>query len=428
MTVSPASRIRLHPLSLTEEGDGSWIVGRMETGEFVQLPAEGVTFLRALMDGTPVGGAAAGVQRQHGADVDAADFVGQLFDLGFVAAIDGEPTASPARQPSLPWLRPGLVGWAFRPSVRAVLAAFVLACAGLAAARGELVPAYRAFFITSSPGVDLALNMAIFGVVIASHEFWHLAAARSEGAFARFGLGTRLHILVAQTTVSGLWGLPPRSRRRVYLAGLGSDLTILAGCYLAVSVTRAPALVHRLVDAMILGLLLGVAYQCEIFMRTDLYFVVQDLLKCKDLYADAVRYTRFVMHRMQARVARRPAPADPTAELPGRERTPVRLYAGLMVLGSLVALALFAGYEGPIWVVLMIDSARRAAAGWSAASPVKLADGLCAFGVELAANLLFLRLFAAKHGPKLRRLTRVARRPGLGLRAGRGSGSATRAG
>ena len=70
------------------------------------------------------------------------------------------------------------------------------------------------------------------GYALAVHELAHLATARARGVHARIGLGTRLQILVAQTTVSGLWGCPRSVRLRVYLAGVVSDLTIISAGYL----------------------------------------------------------------------------------------------------------------------------------------------------------------------------------------------------
>lgn len=42
--LSPTSVVELHPLHLTAADDGGWQVGRVETGTFVALPAEGVAF------------------------------------------------------------------------------------------------------------------------------------------------------------------------------------------------------------------------------------------------------------------------------------------------------------------------------------------------------------------------------------------------
>jgi len=39
--------------------------------------------------------------------------------------------------------------------------------------------------------------------------------------------------------------------------------------------------VHRLLEALIVGLLIGIAYQFAVYMRTDSYFVLQELLNAR---------------------------------------------------------------------------------------------------------------------------------------------------
>jgi putative peptide zinc metalloprotease protein len=393
------TRIRLHPLVMTEEAEGSWIVGREDTGQFAEIPAEGVTFLRALQRGEPVHGAAAAVLAEHGEEVDADDFVDVLADLGFVAAVDGAPTGPPRREQSLRWLRPRHVRWVFRCPALACLTTFVVACAILAGLHHDLLPSYHAFFITPAPSLTVALNAAMLLAALGLHEFWHLAAARAEGVYARIGLGTRLQFLVAQTTVSGLWAAPRRVRIRVYLAGPAADLVLIAGCYLGLSLTAPGGFGHRTLAAFSLGLWLGIAYEFAIYMRTDIYFVVQELLKCKNLYADAADHLRYAA----ARVLRRAPRADPRLKLPAHERGPVRLYSGLMLAGTVVSLAIFACYEAPIAVGLFIDGVRQFGHGVSTGNAVWTGDGVLALIMISVPEVLFARLFWRKHRAKIRR-------------------------
>jgi putative peptide zinc metalloprotease protein len=417
LSVTPQAGIRLHPLVMTEAADGSWIVGREDTGEFAEMPAEGATFLRALQHGEPVDGAAALVLAEHGEEVDADDFLEVLADLGFIAELDGVPTGPPRREQSLRWLRPGHVRWVFRWPALAGLAAFVVACAVLAASHHDLVPGYHAFFITPAPSLTVALNAAMLLAALGLHEFWHLAAARAEGVYARIGLGTRLQFLVAQTTVSGLWAAPRRVRIRVYLAGPAADLVLIAGCYLGLSLTAPGDFGHRTLEAFSLGLWLGIGYEFAIYMRTDIYFVVQELLSCKNLYTDAVGYLRYAA----AKVMRRAPGPDPRLELPVHERGPVRLYSGLMLAGTVVTLAIFACYEAPIAVVLFIDGIKQFGHGVSTGNAVWTGDGALAMVIMAVPEVLFARLFWRKHGAKIRRaLSRL--RPGLARTASSGAG------
>jgi hypothetical protein len=400
MAITAASTVRLHRLAFQEQDGGDWIVGRPDNGEFVEVPAGAVTFLRALTSGD-IDGAAACVRERHGEDIDALDFVETLVELGFVAELDGQAASPEAKPPSLPWLRPRHVRWVFRWPVLACVCALIVTGAALAAFRGDLIPSYRVYFLTGSQSVNLLWNTAVFLAAVAVHEFWHLAAARADGVYARIGLGTRLQFLVAQTTVTGIWCAPRRARLRVYLAGMTSDLAILAVCSLVLTVASPSGLACRALQALILSLLLAVANQFCVYMRTDMYFVLQDVLRCKNLYADAWGHLRYTAVRAARAVARKEPPPDPTAGLARRERVGIRLYSVLMIVGSGIAVAVFFCYEAAIIVTLFFRAGQHLVHGLVSGNPAQAADGALALAVEGTLQVIFLRLFFAKHAAKL---------------------------
>jgi hypothetical protein len=82
------SRVELRPLSVRPEGDG-FMVGDLARGEFITVPAIAVVVIGALREGWTVAEAADRARVSAGTDVDVADFVETLCDLGFVARIDG---------------------------------------------------------------------------------------------------------------------------------------------------------------------------------------------------------------------------------------------------------------------------------------------------------------------------------------------------
>ena len=66
----------------------------------------------------------------------------------------------------------------------------------------------------------------------------------------------------------------------MYLSGPALDGAIWGGCILA----AALGVHHLLLPVVAMTLLASLANQCLVFMRTDLYFVVQDLTGCRNLY------------------------------------------------------------------------------------------------------------------------------------------------
>jgi putative peptide zinc metalloprotease protein len=396
-----ADQVELHQLQCHEE-NGEWIVGRAETGEFVGLPAEAVTFLRELQASISIRAATSRVLAEHGEHIDGESFVVDLIDLGFVARLGDEVIDDVPAPPSLPWLRAEHIRWVFSAWVSAGLLVFICACIAAGAIRGDLALTFHTYFLTRSPGIDLAFNTLVFLIVVALHEFWHLAAARADGVHARIGLGTRLQFLAAQTTVTGLWGAPRRVRLRVYAAGMISDLVIGSGCLIAILTLPRGGLASRALEAVVLGIFLAIAQQFAFFMRTDVYLIVQELVRCKNLYGDALSYARYACRRIAVTFREESPPADPSVNLPPHERVPVRIYSAFLVLGSLAALAVFFLYGGPILVELFVKAIHSIDAGIQGGNVADIADGGVVLCVEGSLQVLLVTMLVRKHGPKMR--------------------------
>jgi hypothetical protein len=390
------TRLTLHPLLMHEEGNG-WIVGRQETGQFVEVPAAAVTLLRALEQGESVANAESQVLAVHACQVDGRAFVRELVSLGFVSSVDGEPCGDTVAPPSLRWLRRGHVRWLFTWPAYLVIFAFIIWNILSASLAGNLVPGYHAYFVTRWQGFNVAWATALVVTTIGIHELAHLAAARSEDVHAKIGLGTRLAFLCAQTTVSGLWGVSRKVRLRVYLAGSVADLFIISCCLLALRAGHLDGFAERSLQALMLSLWLGIAEQLEVYMRTDGYFLLQELLRCKNLYHDAWAYLKYVGHRINFTQATRRNPGDPTLDIPAHERLPVKIYSVLMLLSTGITLALVALYAMPITVTLFARSFRELFHGITAGNVLQVADGTAAIAVEGTLLVVFFKTFVSGH-------------------------------
>ena len=406
--LTPDTTVVLHELAVRPEGEEA-VVGRMDTGDFVALPLVGVRAIELLRSGLRLGEAEDRLEAELGQRPDLGEFVESLVEIGFVRAIDGTAIGSEdGREPSLPWLEPRHVRWLFGRGAKAAYSALVLASLATLALHPELFPSYHDFVWSDITSLVIVVNTAMFLLDIAAHETAHLAAARSFGVPARITLGTRLYNLVAQTDVSGLWALPRRCRYRGYLAGMLWDGGVASACLLALAWLDLPSLADGLLSALLLMIVLGLLSQLQLFMRTDLYFVVADLLDAKNLFEDATVYLGVVWRRLLARVRGAPQSSldGPLGALSPRELRIVRIYAWLMLLGSLVALTLFALYVAPVVVVLLADASRAVAAGIRDGDPWQILDGVATWAVEGGLQVAFLVVFARSRREWLSRLRR----------------------
>ncbi|MEV6104679.1 hypothetical protein AB0M28_08170 [Streptomyces sp. NPDC051940] len=369
----PSTRVEFHELAIREDG-ADWIVGRRANRTFVALPAEGIRVIELLRGGGTVGSAAARLRSEAGADFDVPDYLRSLTELGFVATVDGRPVDSPPpAAATLPWLRQRHTAWSLSPVWPGLLALLAVAASVVLVGRPELLPSYRA--LLWSPFGSLVL-LAAFGVgwtLVFLHELGHLVTARASGVPGRITLGTRLQFLVAQTDISGIETAPRRHRLTAYLAGIGVNLAVASAATIGLAMTNPTGAAGKALSLVALMAVLPIPFQFLVFMRTDVYFVLQDLMGCRNLHGDARAYLRYLASRWTLRPGVRDAAAHPLKDLPARERRAVRGYSVVQGLGTLLCLAFFAAVTLPADAHLIV----RSLIGLRAhESPVRVIDSI----------------------------------------------------
>jgi putative peptide zinc metalloprotease protein len=352
-----------------------------------------------LGEGRTVDEVAGTLRTETGTSFAVADFVTALDELGFVAAVDDQARADKAHpHPSLPWLRPPHVRWLTHPLMPAVVAGFAVAAVIMLALHPGLLPSYHVLVWSRRAGLVIAVNAAIAWTLILVHEVAHLAMARAVGAPARITLGTRLQFLAAQTDVSGVWAAPRRTRMTVYLAGMGIDVCIAGSCLLIAGLAGLHGLALHLLAVAAAEALLGLLVQFMVFMRTDIYFVLQDLTGCANLYADGSAYLRYLGGRAARRVRAAGAPSpDPSRGYPSGRRRAVRLYSVLLLTGTAICLGIEFAVSLPALITLIGHAVSEIGT-----TPVATADGGAALAILLGFQAVWVSRWHHRHWHQVR--------------------------
>jgi len=220
MTYTADDRIVFQPFTAQIEGD-SIILGRPETGTFLSIPAEALEILQSLGKGMMVGETQSAYREKHGETPEMDEFLGYLESKGLLCkASEGEtPTASEPRAPQekTPGYHFASIPQSFASKLFSLpamaLCTILIGGALLAITRDpSLVPGRDALYFTGNR-IFKVLGFAAF--VYASlfvHEMSHLLAARAVGVKSRMGISHRLWFLVAETDLTGLWGVARRQR------------------------------------------------------------------------------------------------------------------------------------------------------------------------------------------------------------------------
>jgi len=125
--------------------------------------------------------------------------------------------------------------------------------------------------------------------LVLKHEWFHYLAAVSLGVPAQIKFGSRYIFIVLETQSDAINLLERSKRHRFYLAGMIGDLLFMVFLF---HVSTLLALLGITIDPRLLSLCFlqtaaGIIFQFDIFLKTDLYFVLTDLFKKDNLYTNS---------------------------------------------------------------------------------------------------------------------------------------------
>jgi hypothetical protein len=336
------SPLLFHHLAFYADGD-EVAVGRPETGSFGIFPADGAELLHRLVEGNCPATAAAWYQGTYGEAVNMDQFLATLHELGLVRTRTGLPGA-PSPEPAVPWQRLGRA--VFSAPAQLVWLTVVVAAVVGCVRNPQLVPArHDVFFVRSLLVIELTILAGQVPLTLL-HELAHVLAGRRIGVRSRLRFAHRLTVVVFETVLDGLVVVPRSKRYLPLAAGMLADLVVLAGLVDAAWLLRTWQ--HRVSLPALICLALAyttvprVAWQFFVFLRTDVYFLLQTALRGDDIDAAARDHLRAWWSRRLRR------PAAPAVPRPDRDVLAGRVFAPFLVGGYACVAASMAAIFAPL--------------------------------------------------------------------------------
>jgi hypothetical protein len=385
MTVTPDADLRRALAGVVVAADGGdFVLGRPDLGVYVAVPEPGAAFVQTLQRGESLAAATAAASTAAGETVDGADFLAGLTDLTEAGLLDpvAQPTSGSAgndtRGRQIRWVEgisPRVAGRLFgRPARVAYLLAVVFAVAVLVS-RPDLRPSVENLWFLPDPVLSLlafTVSSLVFGAL---HEAWHWLAGRAAGVPAVFRVSYRGLFLVFETDLSQLATTPRGKRYMPMLAGMACDALVLA---LALGVrllhhaglVGVPPLLDRYLGALAVGQVLALVWQAAaVYLRSDMYAVLANALRCHNLYRTTWLTLKGRLWRLP------PAEAAELADASPHDRAVARWFGLFYLAGILALMWTFVTFALPflismlVWLVTNLSSlAPTSPAFWESAA------------------------------------------------------------
>jgi hypothetical protein len=338
--------VAFHRLSFVPEGDDV-VVGRVDTGSYAVLSADGAQLLEHLAGGMTPDEAATWYETTFAEKVDIEDFLEVVRDLGFVRE-DGADDDDGAVPQSVRFQRLGRA--MFSPPAAVAQAALLVAGGWVTFRHGDLRPEPGHIFFTRS------LLLVQLGVTLGQvpllflHESFHALAGRRLGLPTRLGISNRLTYIVFETQINGVLSVPRRKRYLPFLAGMLCDCLVIAALNVIADLNRQPGgepnLFGRLCLCLAFTAVVRLAWQFQLFLRTDLYYVFATALSCHDLHAAS----KVLLWNRIWRTLRRPGRVVDEHQWTAHDRRVGTWYGPFLILGVATLAAITAFVSLPVVV------------------------------------------------------------------------------
>lgn len=355
VAVTLQSRLELFPLQVKAE-TGQFIVGRPAVGSYVALSGGALAAAELLSGGRTIGETKATLAGEaSGQEIRLRPLLETLLAAGLVKAVDDAPLREPLapRRYHLTALRHRHVAWAFSGPAAAAYVTLVGVGMTVLLAHPGYLPRPSDAVAAANPTLSLVLLWSVSMIAMAAHELAHLMAATFLGMQASFALSNRLFFAVAQTDLTDLWLVDRRERYLAYAAGMVNDVILACAAVTALwlgdqHLLPLSGVLYRTLRLAVLVLAVGLLWQFNFYLRTDVYYLIANFTGCHNLSGDAASYLKAKLMRLLT--GRAP---EPLAGVPASERRMVRVFAALMVVGTAGAAALGAAcLAGLLWLLL----------------------------------------------------------------------------
>lgn len=291
MAITLSSGLKLVPVQIRKEKK-HYIVEDINSGEFYEMPEVCIDAINLINFGEQLGIIERRLKEKFPEEeVDLIEFVQQLLKLELVAEINGvKVEMQKKRQDKLGFTGiPPQVGKFFfnKVSLLVYILIFIINISILIT-KPFLFPEFKDIFIFDLMVLNILTWLVITFCSVLIHEFAHILAMRAQNLPTKLEVGHRLFLVVLETDMSSVWKLPSRDRNVLFMAGICFDTVILSFALISqLLLPSGSGLFLSILNIIVLDTFIRMVYQLCVYMKTDLYYVIENVTGCYNLMENA---------------------------------------------------------------------------------------------------------------------------------------------
>ncbi|MEW9050896.1 MAG: hypothetical protein AB2392_07040 [Neobacillus sp.] len=343
MSITLQSYLSLVPIEIRKDNK-NFIIEDKHSGDFYEMPEVCIDAINLLNQGERLGEIERVLKEKYPEEeVDLLDFSEQLLQLDLIAEIDGvklEKLQKEKERLGFLAISPKVGKFFFNKfSFILYICLFILNII-LFILYPSLLPHFKDVFVFDYMFLNILLWMSLTFVLVLIHEFGHILAMRAHDLPTRLEVGHRLFLVVLETDMSTVWKLPSKARNQLFLAGLCFDTVLLTISLMAqLLMANESIILDGIITLAALDILLRMLYQCCVYMKTDLYFVLENMSGCYNLMENA---KQFINRKLRIQKT------EPKSEVVFKgENNTIMLYSVFYFFGIVLTIGLFSIFYIP---------------------------------------------------------------------------------
>jgi putative peptide zinc metalloprotease protein len=349
MQITLESILKLHPLDIRKD-KRHYIVHDFVTTDFFEMNEVCIAAINQIKEGIQLGEIERKLKSQFPQEeINLLEFAEQLVELKIVGEIDGnliEINESNRDKLGFTQISSKLGMLFFNKPIKFFYKILFLLNILLFIFNPHLFPHYKDVFIFGYMFQNVLAWIVMGGILVLLHEMGHILAIRSYDLPTKLEVGHRLFMVVLETDLSLGWKLPLKDRISLYLSGLSFDNIILFFALITqLLFPDSSNIVQSIMAFVVLDVVIRSIYQCCVFMKTDLYYVLENVTGCHNLMENAKDYFNKAFKLKEKNTT--------TTVFEGEQKV-VFLYGVLYFLGVILSITIFLFYYLPQLVYMII--------------------------------------------------------------------------